>query len=62
MASLSHLSNLSIKLGNIAARQNLLTYAQGDHLDALGIMVNTYRIPAKGATVTLRYTLPSLIL
>ena len=42
---------------NIAARQNLLTYAQGDHLDALGIMVNTYRIPAKGATVTLRYTL-----
>ncbi len=42
---------------NIAARQNLLTYAQGNHLDALGIMVNTYRIPAKGATVTLRYTL-----
>lgn len=42
---------------NLAARQNLLTYAQGDYLDSLGVMVNTYRIPAKGATVTLRYTL-----
>lgn len=42
---------------NLGARQNLLTYATGDNLDALGVMVNTYRIEAQGATVTLRYTL-----
>lgn len=46
---------------NLAARQNLLTYAQGDFLDSLGIMVNTYRIPAKGASVTLRYTLSQVL-
>lgn len=42
---------------NLAARQNLLSYAQGEYLDALGNMVDTPRVQAQKAVVVLRYTL-----
>jgi phage-related baseplate assembly protein len=44
---------------NQSARQNLLRYASGDMLDALGEFFNTDRIPAQKAKVTLRFTLSS---
>jgi len=42
---------------NQSARQNLLRYATGEQLDALGEFYNTPRIPAQKAKVTLRFTL-----
>lgn len=42
---------------NLAAKQGLLTYAQGEFLDHLGEFVNTPRLRATGASVTLRFTL-----
>lgn len=42
---------------NLAAKQGLLTYAQGEFLDHLGGFVNTPRLQATGASVTLRFTL-----
>lgn len=42
---------------NLAARQNLLTYATGEFLDHLGEFVNTRRLQASGAQTILRFTL-----
>lgn len=42
---------------NLAARQNLLSYATGDYLDHLGRFVNTERLQAAGAKATIRFTL-----
>ena len=42
---------------NIAARQNLLTYAQGGYLDALGTYFGVSRLPASKARATFRFTL-----
>lgn len=42
---------------NDAARQNLLRYAAGNVLDAIGDFFETARLPASGALVTLRFTL-----
>lgn len=44
---------------NQSARQNLLRYASGDVLDALGDYFNTDRIQAQKSKVTLRFTLSS---
>lgn len=44
---------------NQSARQNLLRYATGEYLDALGEFYNTTRIPAQKAKTTLRFTLSS---
>jgi len=44
---------------NDAARQNLLRYARGAKLDALGERYDTPRLPAQKATVTLQWTLSS---
>jgi len=45
---------------NQSARQNLLRYATGEQLDALGEFYNTPRIPAQKAKTTLRFTLSSV--
>lgn len=44
---------------NESAKQNLLRYATGSKLDALGEFYRTPRIPSLKALVTLRYTLSS---
>lgn len=42
---------------NLAAQQNLLTYAQGDYLDALGTLLSVERLEESRAVTTLRFTL-----
>lgn len=44
---------------NETGKQNLLRYATGEVLDALGERTDTPRIPAQAATTTLRFTLSS---
>ena len=44
---------------NKTAKGNLLRYASGDVLDAMGEFFNTPRLPAQKAKVTLRFTLSS---
>ena len=40
-----------------SAKQNLLAYAEGDHLDHLGALLEVVRLPASKATTTLSFTL-----
>lgn len=42
---------------NYAGQQNLLTYAQGNFLDALGLFVGVNRLPETAATATFKFTL-----
>lgn len=42
---------------NKGDQQTLLTYAQGEHLEAKGDFVQVTRLPASGAITTLRFTL-----
>lgn len=42
---------------NIAARQNLLSYAQNEHLDALGVYMSTDRLSDSRAVTTIRFSL-----
>lgn len=42
---------------DLACKENLLSYADGDYLDALGAYVNTPRLEASKATATIRFTL-----
>ena len=42
---------------NHGAQQNLLTYAQGQYLDALGVFLDTARQPADKAVTTIQFTL-----
>lgn len=42
---------------NYAGRQNLLSYAQGEYLDALGKYLAVERLPAARAMTTIRFTL-----
>lgn len=42
---------------NYAGQQNLLTYAQGNFLDALGLFVGVTRLPEAAATATFRFVL-----
>lgn len=42
---------------NIAAQQNLLSYATGSYLDELGRYLAVTRLPASGAKTTFRFTL-----
>ncbi len=46
---------------NNAAKENLLTYATGDYLDAMGYYVNTPRLQASGSTTTIRFTLNTAV-
>lgn len=39
-----------------AAKQNILAYAEGDHLDHLGALLGVRRLPARAATTTIRFT------
>lgn len=43
-----------------SAKQGLLAYATGEHLDHLGILVGTDRLPAAAATVTLSFSLAAV--
>lgn len=42
---------------NLAAQQNLLTYAQGEYLDALGALLSVERLEESRAVTTLKFTL-----
>lgn len=46
---------------NNAAKENLLSYATGDYLDAMGYYVNTPRLQASGSTTTIRFTLNTTV-
>jgi len=46
---------------NISAQQNILSYAQGEYLDALGSYFGVTRLPASKARTTLRYTLSAAL-
>lgn len=46
---------------NYAGRQNLLSYAQGEYLDALGKYLAVERLPAAHAITTLRFTLSAVL-
>jgi len=45
----------TIALFNYYAKQNLLRYAEGEYLDALGELYGVQRLPAKPAITTLRF-------
>lgn len=42
---------------NVAAQQNLLSYATGEHLDALGVYLSVERLAESRAVTTLKFTL-----
>lgn len=42
---------------NAAAQQNLLTYAQGEYLDALGMFLSVFRLEASCAVTTFKFKL-----
>lgn len=42
---------------NLAAQQNLLSYARGRNLDAQGVLLDTHRLPEAHAVTTIRFTL-----
>ena len=46
---------------NKGDQQTLLTYAQGEHLDAKGDFVQVSRLPASGAITTMRFTLSQVL-
>lgn len=46
---------------NYAGRQNLLSYAQGEYLDALGLYLAVERLPAAHAITTIRLTLSATL-
>lgn len=46
---------------NYAGRQNLLSYAQGEYLDALGKYLAVERLPAARALTTIRFTLSAAL-
>ena len=46
---------------NIAAQSNLLTYARGAHLDALGVYFGVARLPAAAAQCTMRFSVESAL-
>ena len=46
---------------NFAAQQNLLTYAKGDYLDALGQSIAVTRLPASKAITTIQFTLSQVL-
>lgn len=46
---------------NVSAQNNLLSYAQGKYLDALGVYFGVTRLPASAARTTLRYTLSAAL-
>lgn len=46
---------------NYAGQQNLLSYAQGAYLDALGLYLAVERLPASAAITTIRFTLSTVL-
>ena len=58
------IANLLILQRNLidhTGKMNLLAYATGDYLDHLGALVDTTRIPANAAQVTIKFTLTSTV-
>ena len=46
---------------NYAGQQNLLSYARGEFLDALGLYLAVERLPASAAVTTIRFTLSAAL-
>lgn len=46
---------------NYAGQQNLLSYAKGEYLDALGLYLAVERLPASPAITTIRFTLSAVL-
>ena len=61
LESVAYVIALQNNVINLAGRQNLLAYAQGDHLDYIGMMVGTQRLGAGYAICTQRFELSATL-
>ena len=57
LESLAYTISVQNNVINMAGRQNLLAYAQGEHLDYIGMMVGTARLGASRAVAIQRFAL-----
>ena len=57
LESLAYLIALQNNLLNLSGRQNLLTYAEGQHLDEIGKMVGTSRLAKSCSRLTQRFSI-----
>lgn len=57
LGSLAYIIAVQNQVIDLAARQNLLAFAQGQHLDHIGMMVGTPRQGTSKAITTIRFTL-----
>lgn len=57
LESLAYTISVQNNVINMAGRQNLLAYAQGEHLDYIGMMVGTARLGASRAVAMQRFAL-----
>ena len=61
LEALAYLVTLQNAVIDAAAKQNLLAYAEKDHLDHLGAMVDTARLGAEAAVTVIRYSLAEVL-
>ncbi len=57
LESLAYVLALQNSVIDMAGKANLLQFASGEHLDAIGLMTGTRRLNASSAACTLRFTL-----
>lgn len=57
LESLAYIITTQNAVIDAAGKQNLLAYAQGDHLDHLGLLMDTDRLTPQAAVTTMRYSL-----
>ena len=57
LESLAYVLALQNSVIDMAGKANLLLFASGEHLDAIGLMTGTRRLNASSASTTLRFTL-----
>ena len=57
LESLAYVLALQNSIVDMAGKANLLQFASGEHLDAIGLMTGTRRLGASSASSTLRFTL-----
>ncbi len=57
LESIAYVLALQNSVIDMAGKANLLAYATGEHLDAIGLMTGTERLGASSASTTLKFTL-----
>lgn len=61
LESLAYLLSVQNQVIDAAGKQNLLAYADGSHLDHLGVQHDTPRLGVTPATTTLRFAMPEVL-